>query len=49
MWGMEGGDTRTIGEDGRTGLPGITKISGNEGGGMGMSSNRMAEIRKTQN
>jgi len=49
MQGIGGGDTRTIGEDGGTGLPGITKISGKEGSGMGILSNRMAKIRKTQN
>jgi len=49
MRGMGGGDTGIIGEDGRTGLPGITKISGKEGGGTGMSSNHMPKIRKTQN
>jgi len=46
---MGGGDTRTIGEDGGTGLPGITKILGKEGGGMGTLSNQMAKIRKNQN
>jgi len=49
MQGTEGGDTRIIGEDGGTGLPGITKILGKEGSGMGISSNQRAEIRKTQN
>jgi len=49
MWGMGGGDTGIIGEDGRTGLPDITKILGKEDSGTGMSSNRMAKIRKTQN
>jgi len=46
---MRGGDTGIIGEDSGTRLPGITEILGKEGGGTGMSSNRMAKIRKTQN
>jgi len=46
---MEGVDTGTIGEDSRTGLPGITEISGKEGGCMGTLSNWTAKIRKNQN
>jgi len=49
MRGTGSRDTRIMGKDGGTGLPGITEISGKEGGGTGMSSNQRAEIRKTQN
>ena len=47
--GTRSGDTGTTGEDRGTGLLGITKILGKEGGGTGISSNQRAEIRKTQN
>jgi len=41
-----GGDTRTIGDNSRPGLPGSTEILGRDSSCMGTASNRTTEIRK---